>query len=108
MIQTQRLKSIKVFGELKLNYYNIMYLLNNIIKMNKNATKIYNKIIENNQRICDANKLIYKCKENNKELRKKLFASCDHEWIYDEWANFDDRCKYICKHCRLYKNPHYN
>lgn len=76
--------------------------------MNSESIEIYNKILINKQHICDANELIYKYQKYNKELTKKLFSTCQHEWIYDECANFDDKCKYICKFCRLYRNPHYN
>jgi hypothetical protein len=76
--------------------------------MNVEAINIYQKIRKNNGKINDANSLIYKCREENSELTKKLFKTCQHEWIYDENANFDDKCKYICRYCRLYRNPHWN
>ena len=53
-------------------------------------------------------KTIQICKDEIRSFKTKLFKACKHEWIYDECANFDDRCKYLCKHCKLYKNPHYN
>lgn len=76
--------------------------------MNSESVELYNKILLNNENIIKANNKIYKYKKENRELTKKLFSTCNHEWIYDECANFDDRSKYICKFCRLNRNPHYN
>ena len=76
--------------------------------MNSTAQNIYNEICNNTKHIFDAKNLIYKYKKKNKELTKKLFNACEHKWIYDECANFDDKCKYVCKFCGLYKNPHWN
>lgn len=76
--------------------------------MNTEAKNIYNEIRSNYEHIYNAQKLIYKYKEENKKLTTKLFNACEHKWIYDECANFDDKCKYICKFCGLYKNPNWN
>ena len=76
--------------------------------MNVESIEIYNEILINNKLINDANKLIYTYNKNNRVLTKKLFYTCNHEWIYDECASFDDKCKYICKFCKLYRNPNYN
>ena len=37
-----------------------------------------------------------------KELDKLIFNQCEHEWVRDEFALFDDTCKKICKKCKLY------
>jgi hypothetical protein len=58
--------------------------------------------------IYESEKKIQKYYEEIKKLKKELYMSCKHEWIYDECTNFDDRSNYICKFCKLNKNPHYN
>ena len=64
---------------------------------------------------------IYMLKKNNSNMMKNisinknkinnlecdLWEKCDHQFIYDESANFDDRTKYICKICNCYRNPYY-
>lgn len=76
--------------------------------MNDIAQSIFKQISVNNKNIDDFNKLIYKYKKENRKLTKKLFYTCQHKWIYDECVNFDDKCKYVCKFCGLYKNPNWN
>ena len=76
--------------------------------MNKDAKEITDQIKNKHILIFEAEKRIKTYKEDIKILKKDLFKKCQHEWIYDECTNFDDRCKYICKFCRLYRNPNYN
>ena len=44
--------------------------------------------------------------QNNKykirEMEKNLFKMCDHQWVRDEYANFDDHIKQVCDRCGLY------
>ena len=47
----------------------------------------------------------YKKKISN--LQCDLWEKCDHQFIYDTSANFDDRTKYICKICGCYRNSYY-
>ena len=39
---------------------------------------------------------------------KKIFSTCNHNWVRDWDAPFDSHCKRICSICKLYANPHYN
>ena len=39
------------------------------------------------------------------KLDSQLWLTCEHKWIYDEWASFDDRVKHICKICKCYRDP---
>ena len=39
-------------------------------------------------------------------LEYKLFYTCEHEFIYDNSACFDDTCKYVCTICGLYDNEY--
>ena len=42
------------------------------------------------------------------DTNKKIFSTCNHNWIRDWDAPFDSHCKRICSICKLYANPHYN
>ncbi len=57
-------------------------------------SQIYNfyRLIKNNQNDIEA-------------LEKTIFKLCNHEWILDESASFDDRCKHLCAKCSLYNSP---
>tara|TARA_Y200000002_G_C22515353_1_gene593145 strand:+ start:114 stop:344 length:231 start_codon:yes stop_codon:yes gene_type:complete len=76
--------------------------------MNNEALVIMSEIKKKQKKIFQYNKIINENKNDIKNLKKELFTKCDHEWVYDEWANFDDKCKYVCKYCGLYKNPLWN
>ena len=39
-------------------------------------------------------------------LEKELFYKCEHDFVYDTSACFDDSCKYICSICGLYDNEY--
>ena len=41
-----------------------------------------------------------------KMLEKKIYKCCSHEWIRDWDVAFDDRCKYKCKKCNLWRNDY--
>ena len=75
-------------------------------------SKYTNKLSENIQTkynlIYESEKTIRICYEEISKLKKELYNKCEHIWIYDECANFDDRSKYICKFCKLNRNPYYN
>jgi hypothetical protein len=57
-----------------------------------------------NKDIQNMHKLISQHKKTIKKIECDLWKNCQHEWIYDQWANFDDRTKYLCKTCRCYRN----
>ena len=42
------------------------------------------------------------------DTNKKIFSTCNHNWVRDWDAPFDSHCKRICSICKLYANPHYN
>ena len=52
-------------------------------------------------------RLIEQHKKTIKQIECDLWKSCNHKWIYDEWANFDDRVKYLCKICGCYRNEYW-
>jgi len=39
--------------------------------------------------------------------KQALWATCDHEWIRDYFVSFDDKCKYYCGICDLWKDKTY-
>ena len=62
--------------------------------------KIYQQQINNFYNLIDHNKKLIK------DLEKTIYNNCSHEWIRDECANFDDRCKHICSKCSLYRSEY--
>ena len=76
--------------------------------MEQSTIKLYKQIQTKYNIIYESEKTILMCNEEIKKLKKELYIKCEHKWIYDECANFDDRSKYICKFCKLNKNPYYN
>lgn len=40
------------------------------------------------------------------QLENKLYYICNHKFVYDNSACFDDKCKYICEKCLLYDNDY--
>ena len=49
-------------------------------------------------------KLIAHNKKSIKQIERDLWKNCQHIWVYDTWASFDDKTKYICSVCRCYRN----
>jgi len=58
--------------------------------------------------ISNYEKLIVQNKRLIKQKKKELYNICQHDWVYDECSNWDDRCKYKCKFCNLWRNNNYN
>ena len=52
-------------------------------------------------------RIIVENKRLLKQKKRELYNLCEHEWIYDECSNWDDRCKYKCKFCDLPRNINY-
>ena len=71
-----------------------------------------NQLIEhkNNtyQKIYDMERQIQKLKDEISSTNKKIFSTCNHNWVRDWDASFDCHCKRICSICKLYLNPNYN
>lgn len=76
--------------------------------MEQSTIKLYKQIQTKYNIIYESEKTIRMCNEEIKKLKKELYIKCEHKWIYDECANFDDKSNYICKFCKLNKNPYYN
>ena len=49
---------------------------------------------------------ILKTKKIVEDLEKKIYKLCSHEWERDCDVAFDDRCKYNCKTCKLWRNDY--
>ena len=46
-------------------------------------------------------------KQQITQLKKDLFTTCSHDWVLD----CEDRSchsSWVCKYCKLYRNPNYN
>ena len=49
---------------------------------------------------------IQKNKREIMSLEKNIYKLCNHEWVRDWDVAFDDRCKYNCKTCKLWRNDY--
>ena len=58
----------------------------------------------NTNTICELNRRIEILREDNTSIEKELWTECEHEWERDWDVAFDDRCKYKCKTCQLWRN----
>lgn len=76
--------------------------------MSVETRQLINEISKLRDEIFKHEKLIRNTKKLLKIKRLQLYDTCNHEWIYDDWANFDDRCKYVCKICNCYRNRNWN
>ena len=47
---------------------------------------------------------IKQMKQKKRTIELLLWDNCDHEWIRDTSACFDDIHKYYCQECSLYKD----
>ena len=95
----------KTTEELSINRSNI-----NSKKENRSQDSVENLIMQKkiiNKDIHLMQQLIASYRETIKDIESCLWEKCNHEWIYDEWANFDDRTKYLCKYCGCYRNSYW-
>lgn len=75
--------------------------------MNPESQIISNIILQKKNEILYFEKNIKLLADQIRNLKKELFNTCKHNWIKD----YEDRSchsSWICKHCKLYKNPNYN
>ena len=75
--------------------------------MNPESQIISNTILQKKNEILYFEKNIKLLADQIRNLKKELFNTCKHNWIKD----YEDRSchsSWICKHCKLYKNPNYN
>ena len=79
--------------------------MENVLNLDQ-PTILYNQIEIMKSSIYDYEKNIDKLKDSIKASEKKLWKLCSHEWEYDSSCNFDDRTKYFCKKCKLWRNEY--
>lgn len=75
--------------------------------MNPESQIISNTILQKANEILYFEKNIKLLADQIRNLKKELFNTCNHNWVKD----YEDRSchsSWICKHCKLYKNPNYN
>jgi hypothetical protein len=68
--------------------------------------KLIDSLENNTNTIWKLNRQIEKLKDDNKSIERELWDKCEHEWKRDWDVAFDDRCKYFCKTCQLWRNRH--
>lgn len=69
--------------------------------------ELLNKNIEHNKTINQLYVQITTLQTEIKKNNKQIWDKCVHKWKRDELAIWDDKCKYICSNCLLYKNKSY-
>lgn len=60
----------------------------------------------NTDTIHELSRKIEELKRNTKHIERELWYKCEHVWERDWDVPFDDRCKYYCKVCHLWRNRH--
>jgi len=88
-----------------LNTYNYMILY--VFKMNSEAQQLFDTIAEKRELMWSCSRQITILTEDIRKMRKMLYKTCEHEWVRD-WEDRDERSRWMCKHCELSRNPHYN
>tara|TARA_B110000879_G_C11171332_1_gene513715 strand:+ start:2909 stop:3394 length:486 start_codon:yes stop_codon:yes gene_type:complete len=65
-------------------------------------------IINNNLRknIFDNSIQIKLSKEKIRENEKLIWNNCSHKWEYDSNSSFDEKTKYSCSYCGLWRNEY--
>ena len=71
------------------------------------VSELLHKNSENNNTICKLYAQINKLEDEIKMNNKQIWNTCIHNWVRDELAMWDDKCKYVCCKCKLYKNRSY-
>ena len=75
--------------------------------MNPQSQIISNTILEKKGLLLYYQQNIKLVEKDIINLKKKLFSTCEHDWIKD-YDDIESHCSWICKHSKLYKNPNYN
>ena len=63
-----------------------------------------NKILQ--KQIFDYSKLIKSAKISIRMNEKVIYQNCNHQWKRDWDCAFDDKCKYQCNKCGLWRNDY--
>ena len=53
----------------------------------------------------DLRRKIEEIRRNRRRIENLLYIECQHEFVRDNTAPFDDICRNVCKICGLYDNP---
>jgi len=75
--------------------------------MNPESQIILNDILKKKNDILYFEQNIKLVEEQVKKLKKELFQTCQHNWVKD-WVDRSCHSSWMCKYCKLYKNPNYN
>ena len=77
--------------------------------MSESALSLLKGIKKNRELLENLNKTKDNILNDIKIMERKLWDTCDHEWVRDYNAPFDDLCPWFCKHCTLCRDRrHYN
>jgi len=75
--------------------------------MNTEVRQLFDTIAEKKELLCVFSHKITLLEEEINEMKKMLYISCEHECERD-WEDRDERSRWICKHCKLSRNPYHN
>ena len=73
----------------------------------KSASTLLQDIKKEEKAILELQRNIDTKKRNIRSYKQALWTACNHEWIRDYFVSFDDKCKYYCKVCDLWKDKTY-
>lgn len=75
--------------------------------MNNKSQIISNSILQKREEIRCYEQNIKLVEEKINKLKQELFQTCQHSWEKD-WDDRSCHSSWVCKYCKLYKNPNYN
>ena len=77
----------------------------NVLKVETYENECVENILERKSKIeiekYRLQKKIFQLIQMEKELNKKLWTTCKHDWVLDSACSSDDLCKRYCSKCQL-------
>lgn len=84
------------------NIYNIRNINNHDVEITSETNNAKNYIKKLKEENMYYERMIQNNKYKIREMEKNLFKMCNHQWVRDEFAAFDDHIKQVCDRCGLY------
>ena len=68
--------------------------------------KLMAQIYDEEQKLYDLYRMKDIYERNLRDMKKKLYQTCEHEWVRD-WEDRDERSRWICSKCKLQRHAYY-
>ena len=74
-------------------------------KLNE-CEKLMIELEREEKKLCDLYRMKDIYERNIRDMKKKLYYKCDHNWVRD-WEDRDERSRWICTKCKLQRHAYY-